>query len=149
VIRIKQGSLMENTLTRYDTIKLDCMPALKLKQLQYESDTWKRLLGFMTEENIHLKNRLSEILKGRFSNNMLEEVEVFQNRFVREDELIGMLRNDVAMLDRLLEREIFEDGLIAKDIGRSLKNIRRNITIAEKQFGKLKIDFNSYLSENI
>jgi glutaredoxin 2 len=140
---------MQNTLTRYDTIKSGAMPELKLKQLQYESDTWKRLLGFMTEENIHLKNRLSEILKGRFSNIMLEDAEGFQNRFVRADELIGMMRDDVALLDRLLEKKTFEDGQIAKDITRALKNIRRNMTVAEKQFAKLKMDFNSYLSENV
>jgi hypothetical protein len=140
---------MQNSLIKYDTIKLDTMPELKLKQLQYESDTWKRLLGFMTEENIHLKNRLSEILKEKFDNSLLEEVEIFQNRFVREDELIGLLREDIAALDKLLKREIFEDGKIMREVDRGLRNIRRNISVAERQFAKLKLDFNSYLSENI
>jgi tRNA A37 N6-isopentenylltransferase MiaA len=140
---------MENTLTNKHQIKTGTMPELKLKQLQYESDTWKRLLAFMTDENIHLKNRLSEILKERFDKNLLEEVEVFQNRFVRGDELINLLREDVADLEKLLKREIFEDGKIMKETDRALKNIRRNIIIAERQFAKLKLDFNSYLSENI
>ena len=103
------------------------MPELKLKQLQYESDTWKRLLGFMMDENIHLKNRLSEVLKDKFDKNLLVEIEGFQSNFIKKDELIGLLRNDVAGLDKLLEREIFEDGKIVNEIERRLKNLRNNI----------------------
>jgi regulator of replication initiation timing len=125
------------------------MPELKLKQLQYEADTWKRLLGFMMEENIHLKNRVSQILKDRFDENLLEEVESFQSSFVKEDEMISFLRNDVAELDKLLQREVFEDGMIIKNVESKLKKIRHNIKNAEKQFGKLKANFNNYLSENI
>ena len=60
-----------------------------------------------------------------------------------------MLRNDVVELDKLLVREIFEDGKISKDIDRRLKKLRNNMAIAERQFGELKSGFNSYLSENI
>ena len=55
------------------------MPELKLKQLKYESDTWKRLLDFMMDENIQLKNRLSEVLKDQFDKNLLDDVERFQS----------------------------------------------------------------------
>ena len=129
--------------------KLDYMPELKLKQLQYENETWKRLLGFMKDENVYLKTRLSELLKDNFDKNLLEEVENFQSRFIKEDELIGLLRNDAAELDRLLEREIFEDGQILNQVEKQLKKLRRNIKIAQKQFARLKLEFNNYLSENM
>jgi regulator of replication initiation timing len=125
------------------------MPEMKLKQLQYEADTWKRLLGFMMDENIHLKNRLSEILKDGFNENLLGEVEIFQSRFVKEDAMIALLRNEVAELEKLLVREIFEDGRIIKEVERKLKKLRNNIKNAETEFGNLKSQFNSYLSENI
>ncbi len=125
------------------------MPELNLKQLQYEIDTWKRVLGFLMDENNHLKNRLSEVLKNNFDQSLLEEVESFQSSFIKEDELIGLLRNDVAEVDKLQVQEIFEDGKISKDIDRRLKKLRNNINIAGKQFNKLKSGFNSYLSENI
>jgi regulator of replication initiation timing len=125
------------------------MPALKLKQLQYESDTWKRMLGFMMDENIHLKNRLSEVLKENFDNKLLEDVEHFQSRFVKEDELIGLLRNEVAELDKFLDDGIFNDGIIIKKVDKKLKNLRQNIITAELDFGNLKLAFNNYLSENM
>jgi regulator of replication initiation timing len=140
---------MQNSITHNKHFKPVSMPELKLKQLQYEAETWKRLLGFMTDENIHLKNRLSEILKDGFDKNLLDEVEGFHSRFVKEDEMIGLLRNEVAELDKLLVREIFEDGSLILKGEKKLKTLRNNVSNAEKQFGKLKTEFNSYLSENI
>lgn len=125
------------------------MPDLKLKQLQYESDTWKRLLTFMMDENVHLKNRLSEVLKDGADNILLVEMENFQNNFVRKDEIIALLRKDVAELDKLLLREVFEDGKIIKQVNKKIKMLRNNIIEVEKKFGQLKSDFHSYLSENI
>jgi predicted nucleic acid-binding Zn-ribbon protein len=125
------------------------MPDLKLKQLQYESDTWKRLLAFMMDENVHLKNRLSEVLKNGSDTTLLGEMENFQNNFVREDELIRLLRKDIAEVDKLLVREVFEDGKIIKHLNKKMKTLRSNITQVEKKFGQLKSYFHSYLSENI
>jgi hypothetical protein len=124
------------------------MPALKLKQIQYESDTWKRLLLFMMDENIYLKNRISELLRNGVDKNLLTEVEAFQNRFIQEDELISLLRNDVAELDKILEMEKFEDGKLinlAKVKGEKLRN---NLVTAEKQLDNLKLEFNNFLSES-
>jgi hypothetical protein len=144
-----QGIMPALTQTAKHQFKEAPMPALKLKQLQYEADTWKRLLGFITDENIHLKNRLSEILKNQFDDSLLGEMENFQTGFLKEDQRIGLLKNDVAELDKLFMREIFEDGQIITQVDHKLKKLRGNIKIAEAQFTKLKMDFNNYLSENI
>lgn len=130
-------------------IKMDNMQELKLKQLQYETNTWKRLLCFMQEENVYLKNRLSEVLKDRFNYNLLEDVESFQSGFIKEDELICFLRNEIAEIDEELEKEIFEDGKLNKGMGKRIIQLRNNLFNAEKRFGKIKMSFNNYLSENI
>ena len=122
------------------------MPDLKLIQFGYETDTWKRLLNFMIEENIHLKIRLSEILQQISGVSLLEDLENFQNRFIRQDEFTSLLRDDIAELDGLLMREIFEDGKIINKIDRKLLKLRSNIINAETQFSKLKIDFNNFLA---
>jgi hypothetical protein len=106
-------------------------------------------LGFMTEENIHLKNRISEILKDQFNKNMLEEVEIFHTDFIKEDILIGFLRHDVALIDKLMAKDKFDDGEIDRIINKKLKKLHKNIIIAERHFGKLKWSFNNYLSENL
>jgi RecJ-like exonuclease len=122
------------------------MPA-KLKQLQFERDTWKRLIGFMMEENVHLKNRLSEILKDKLDMNLLNAAEDFQSHFILEDELIGLLRQDIAELDKMLAGAVAGNKKILNRIDSRLTQLRKNIAVAETQFGKLKLDFNSYLSQ--
>jgi hypothetical protein len=122
---------------------------LKLKQLQHESDTWKRSVGFMTDENVQLKNRLAEILRADFDENLLEDLEHFQTNFIREDEMIRLLKTDIAELDNLLVRGIVENRQINENVNRMLREIRSKIILAEAQFGKLKLGFNSYMLENL
>lgn len=122
---------------------------LKLKQLQYETESWKRLLEFTMAENVHLKNRISEILKNGFDKNLLDEIENFHSRFVKEDQLIGLLRHEMADVDKLLTREIFEDGKIMKKVETRINKLRNEIITCENQFSKLKQEFNNYLTEYI
>jgi len=121
---------------------------LKTKQLEYETDTWKRLLIFLMEENVQLKNLLTEILKEDAHNSRLQELEDFQNRFLKEDERIQLLRHEVAEFDRLLQREIAEDGQLKKTVDRKMHQLRNNISNAEQEFNRLQRAFSSYLSEN-
>lgn len=129
-------------------VKLNYMQELVLKQIQYECETWKRLLAFMMDENVHLKNRLSEILKTGEGTVTLQQIEDFQAGFLKGDELIKVLRSDVFELDRMLNKELFEDGITEKEIRKKLNKIRINIPLAERQFDKLKTDFNNYLLAN-
>ena len=125
------------------------MPQLKIKQLQYEISSWKRFLDYLTEENIQMKNRLSEILKDKFDSYLLEEVDGFQTRFIRKDNLVEVLRNEVMELDETPVAEIFKDERIFKKITAKIKRLHKNISNTEKQFSKLKSDFHKFLSTNI
>jgi|GEM_PF-656910 hypothetical protein len=146
-LRVSTFETINNHPDNMRTIKNDRMPGIKLRLLRQESDTWKRILEFMTEENIHLKNRLSEILKGDLEHDLLMTAEIFQNSFVREDELIRLLRKDVFAFDQLLAREIYEDGAIVNKVMKSFKVIRKNISESETQFNQLKYQFSNYLLE--
>lgn len=124
------------------------MPEMKLRQIRYETDTWKRLLNFMIDENVRLKNRISEILDDKFNKQMLEQIEIFHSNFLKEDELIGLLRNDVAELEKLLHKEVYEEEVII-EIEKKIRKLRNNITTADRQFSNLKLEFNNYLFEKI
>lgn len=123
------------------------MPELKLRQLEYESDTWKRLMSFMVDENIHLKNRLSEVLKYKIDKQVLEDVENFHTRLIKQDEFTHLLRNEIFEFDKLLTREIFEDGKLKNEVTQKSKNLRNHIKNVEELFGKLKFDLNQFLAE--
>jgi len=125
------------------------MPPLKLKQLQFEMETIKRLIAFLKEENVYLKNRISEILENDFDHGMLDTVDNFQTKSIQEDDLIEQLRKDTLELDKLLIRDSVDGGKLIKQIDFKLKRLNTNLQTAQKQFVKLKVGLNSFIKENV
>ncbi len=121
----------------------------KILQYRHESDTWKRYLQFIQQENNHLKNRLSQVLQADTDYEFLERAEYFQNKFISEDDTVNMLRQDIHELDKLLAKEAGEDAVVLKELQKRLKKMHKDMEIVEKQFNKLKSDFNLYLTETI
>ena len=62
------------------------MPEVKIKNLQSESNGWKRSLGYMSDENIQMKTRLSAILQENFDIALLPQVENFHTLLLKEEE---------------------------------------------------------------
>ncbi len=122
---------------------------LKINQLQVEVNTWKRLLNFFSDENVCLKNRLSEILKNGFDRKLLEEFENFQTKFIKQDETITFLRNDIAELDKLLLNTKLGIGINEYTIDRKLEHLRKNMANSEGRFFQLQLNFNTYILENM
>jgi hypothetical protein len=125
------------------------LPEMKLKQLRYEIDTWKRLLDFTTEENIRFKIRITELLKDNFDRSLLEEVDRFQSRIIRQEEITSLLRDEIRELDNLLEKQVVKNGKTGKVLDNKLKWLRRNMKMAENRFVEIKKDFNHFLLQNI
>lgn len=136
---------MKFTLANNNDTKTTVIPGMKLKQLQYEIDTWKRLLDFINEENILFKIRISDLLKDSFDRILLEEVDGFQNRFIRQDEITCQLRNDIAELNKLPEGQIIRNGKIFKAVDNKMRYLRRNMKMAENRFIAIRKDFNHFL----
>ena len=121
----------------------------KVKQLIHENETWKRLLSFMQSENVILKTRLAEITKDDSKNEMLEEAEYFQALFLFEDENISLIRQEVIEMEKWLQKEIFEEGELMRDVIKRQLKLRKVMEIAEEKLNKLKFQFNNYLSEKL
>ena len=120
----------------------------KIKQFQYESDAWRRMLAFLLQENAILKTRLAELVNENIvSDGFLEMAEQYQNNFIRNDQIINFVRSDIAELDKLLTRNSNENGLIIKAIARKQKKLRIELTTLETTFNDIKIQFNNYLTE--
>jgi RecA/RadA recombinase len=129
-------------------IKTKDISEIDYAQLQYESNCWKRALSFMIEENIHLKNRLAEILKGDIDKKLLGRAESFQNRFIKADEFIRLLRDDLAVLDKLSALLTSNETNNPAEVDRRVKNIRGNMNRLENSMTRIKFQFNSQLLPN-
>ena len=125
------------------------MEEMKLKQLQYESETWGRLLIFMNDEIIRFKTRLSEVLRAGFDDSLLNELEHFQTHFLEADEWIILLRNELAELNMLLIREQTGDIHIHHKAESKTGVLRKQVTGLEVKFRKLKESFHEFLADKI
>jgi len=122
----------------------------KIKQFQYESDAWRRMLAFLLQENAILKTRLAELVhENEVSPDFLEMAEQYQNRFIQNDQIMNFVRSDVSELDKLLTRNLHEDGLIIKAIARKQKKLRKELTTLETIFNEIQIQFNNHMAETL
>lgn len=120
----------------------------QIRQLEYEMGTWKRQLTFMTDENIHMKIRLVEILREELSDpSSLEGAESFQTLFIEQDSVIDVLRSQVAEFGRLLKHELFEEGNLSQSVLTEHKRLEAGINTAKNNFDNLKHRFNRYIME--
>lgn len=134
--------------TNFIDPKGDKMQRPDQTQLQYESEGWKRMLAFMLGENVYIKNRISEILRNNFDQSLLEQVDSFQNKVIKVDDLIRILRDEIADFDKLIIQDTSDTRALLKEKANRIKGIRNNVNYLEMLSKKIKSEFNSYLSEN-
>lgn len=119
-------------------------PEKKMRQFQDVLATWKQLLNARMEENILLKYKISEILKNNFNENCLEEIEEFQTQFIKEDELINLLRKDVSELDNYILSKALQDGKMEKSFDAKIENLCKDIASSTSRFRASKTAFDNF-----
>ena len=120
---------------------------ISVSQYQFESDKWKRLLEFIILENTYCKNRLSDIVKesDNSDSEFLEQAEHYQYYYIQQETLLSLLRSDIYAFDRLLEKEKFFDGRIAKKANEQRKIIYQEIEKLTIEYQKGAKRFNDFL----
>ena len=123
----------------------------KIKQLQHQSETWKRDLGFVMEENVTLKNRLAEIISAtQVTPEFLERMEAYQNDFVAKDETLRQICVEINEWDKLLLKDQYLDGRETNgELIATQKKLSQAIESFMNEFSRLKFDFNNYMSERL
>ena len=107
-----------------------------------EAEGWKRILGFLQQENIHQKNKLAEMLRRSNRNEYLLEIaEHYQSRFLQQDEAFRLMWNDLSRLERLIKEEMLKNHPHAGELSYRQMLLRKEIKSLELNFDKLKSDF--------
>jgi hypothetical protein len=120
-----------------------------IKQFDHENDSWRRSLAYMQMENVHLKNRLGQIIKSDEHNELLDLMEFYQNFFIHEDEVITILRHDISLHDLRLKQMSNDLNLCLGKIITIQKQLRHDIELEEKKFNQLKLEFNNHFTEKL
>ena len=122
--------------------------ATVIQQYVYETESWGRHLAFFLQENISFKIRLTEILTNTSEPADLETAEKFQEQFLSQDRIIIFLKDELQQQTKLLERDLYEDGEIFKEVIKNQKKMRKDMKKIELLFANLKRDFSAYLENN-
>ena len=117
-----------------------------ITQANNESEGWKRILGFLQQENIHQKNTLADMLKRNDGRNeyLLEIAEHYQSQFLQQDEAFRLMWNDLSMLDRLIKEEMPGNDPHTREACYRQMMLRKEIKDLELNFDKLKRDFSGF-----
>jgi len=117
-------------------------------QFKHENDTWLRTLDYFQQENIYLKNRIAQIAKTNINSIFLNALEAYQTRFVDKDAVISILRYDIMLQNDLIEdNKSGETPALNNRIIQNQNKLREDMVRMEREFNRLKFDFNNYLSE--
>jgi replicative DNA helicase len=118
----------------------------KIEQFLHETYTWERLIYFFRQENIFLKTRLSEVVDPSTDKGFLALAEQFQNQFILKDEFMDELTHDVKEQQTKLN-ELAEKNLVIEDkLSKKQRKLRNETQYLEKDFNRLKYEFNIYLT---
>lgn len=115
-------------------------------ELIHENEGWRKQLALLEDENIHFKTRLADILKSDFVRSRLEELEYFQNRFLKMDEQLGLLKHEVREQLYHLQQEHFHVNGEYKKVIDVQRKLEVKIIIIKENFEKLSVEFNGYLN---
>jgi hypothetical protein len=117
------------------------------RHFEFEIESWKRMLGFLSDENINSKLHLSDIVKdmGDGDGKVMERVEYFHNTLLKEDEVIDFLYKEVIDHNRLMlhvDSEFHDSGTELKE---KQKKMRIELENAKSEFFKLNLELNDWL----
>jgi hypothetical protein len=82
-----------------------------LSDLNFNLDVWKRELKFQESEMDYFEEKLEHIVMRNPGNEVLVQLEGFQNKIIREREVMGHLRHRI----RMKRRELAHQGKIEKN----------------------------------
>lgn len=118
-------------------------------QYQREMEAWKRQLDFVQADNVYLKTRIAEIASLDIDRQLLAEAERFNDRVFQKDELILLIRSDLASFEIMLSNVYGGNGLISEQLVQKETLLKKEMETLELQSRKLLAEFNSYITEKL
>lgn len=122
----------------------------KTGDLIADNENWRSELKVMEDGIIRFKIKLARILEADLQTNeleQLEQLEHFQNRFLKMDEQISLLRHEVREQLYLLQQLIQSNGPQLKKTLDLQRRLEVKMIIIQENFDKLSAEFSGYLQK--
>ena len=116
--------------------------------LHFEHEKWKSELNFYQDELMSYRNRLEEVSARYTDQEVLRELEQFQNQFILQNEVIDILIHDInehenILVNNVKENPVASDHRLFGDHG----GLRDRMETFLKIYSELKPEFMRYLTK--
>jgi hypothetical protein len=114
--------------------------------LHYDHKIWENELNFYKNELGIFETRLEDMVKRDMPKEMYRELERFQNKFIRQKEVVDNLKNQIHKYDDAL-RGLKDTKRMDKDSNhvKFHKKLEDDFRINRKLYFETREDFNKYL----
>lgn len=109
-----------------------------------ENEMWKQEIKDLEDENIRFKTILANILANDGYKDQIENWENFQNRFLKMDEQLNLLRHEVREQLHLLQNPGQSSVQQLKNIRDYQRRLEVKMIILREKFGKVADDFSIF-----
>jgi len=124
------------------------MKTEKIYTQHSENQAWANNVAFYRDEIKIMEGRLKEIASRNTSDEVLKQVEHFQNQFIIQKTRLDELKHDINLSNDFLEKEIAKNPVAVER--RKVEDhapAREEMQAFEKLYAPLKSEFNIFLSK--
>jgi hypothetical protein len=123
------------------------MIAIAKSAHQVEYKNWLKSIDVYKSELSKMQKQLEELTSGYYNRNIAIQVERFQNRFIRQKEVIDTLRHNVKAHENDLELlEEKDNDMLRNKVKTERWKLRDEVRVFKDLFVELEQDFNDFLA---
>ena len=118
--------------------------------LHSDHTMWVNTLDFCKQEIGIFEHRMEEIAKRNTGKEVMAELEHFQNQYIRQREVIDVLRHDIKQHENFLEKESVEHptAIDHRSFGDHTE-LRNQMETFEKLYHELKNEFYRWVAKSM
>jgi hypothetical protein len=121
-----------------------------LSDLHFEHQVWLNTLQFCKDEITIFERRMGELATRNTNSTLLAELEHFQNQYIRQREVIDVLRHDIKQHENFLEKESLEHPTaIDRRSFTDHTELRHQMETFEKLYRELKDEFYRWVAKSM
>jgi len=123
---------------------------LYIKEIHLLHTEWNSILDLTRDEILSFENRLEEIAKANTGKEMLAQVEHFQNRFIRQKEVVDELRHDIHEVELRIAENVKENN-VAVEHRKVEENfeLKSRVHVFQKIFNEIKSEYLAFLANKL
>jgi hypothetical protein len=123
---------------------------LRISDLHLDHKEWLNALRFYKDELAIFEHRLEEVAQRNTKQDVMAQLEHFQNQFIREREVIDELRHDIKARENEVEKE-HKDNPVAIEHRwfNDHADLRDRFQTFERLYTELKGEFRRWLAERL